>query len=93
MSSIFVVAGVLIVVSVALIRLLAILGAAYDRATDRPPAPRTPAPWLRSMRAERTRYQGDQVRLSMLDRVLVVVVVLAALAFEVWFFFFSGSPI
>jgi hypothetical protein len=45
------------------------------------------------MRGERELYAGDRPTLSALDRILVVTVVIAVAAFEVWFFFFSTSPI
>ncbi len=79
--------------SYVLVRVLARLGAAYDRLTGRRPAIRQHVPWLRSMRGERPHEQGDSYRLSALDVVLVASVVVAVAAFEVWFFFFSGSPI
>jgi hypothetical protein len=91
MAAVVTVGVVLLVVSLGLVRLLAWLGQAYDQVTGAPPAARRQAPWMRSMRAERV-PQG-QVRLTTLDRVLIACVVLAALAFEVWFFFFAGSSI
>jgi hypothetical protein len=45
------------------------------------------------MRGERPREQGKEYRLSALEEILVVTVVLAMAAFEIWFFFYSGSPI
>ncbi len=51
------------------------------------------APWLRSMRGERPEYDGQRAELSSGERILVVGVLLAFAAFEIWFFFFSGSPI
>jgi hypothetical protein len=45
------------------------------------------------MRGERP-HEGDRARqLSPMDVVLIVTVVVAVVAFEIWFFFFSGSPI
>jgi hypothetical protein len=45
--------------------------------------------WTRSMRAERkTERRG-----GVLDRVMIVSVVVAALAFAVWFFGFAGSSL
>lgn len=91
MAAVVTVGVVLLVVSLALVRLLAWLGGAYDQVTGAPPAARRQAPWMRSMRGERV-PQG-QVRLTTLDRVLVACVVVAAIAFEAWFFFFAGSSI
>ena len=47
------------------------------------------ASWLRSMRAERT----STVRGGVLDKVMIVSVVLAVVAFGVWFFAFAGSSL
>ena len=47
------------------------------------------AAWLRSMRAERT----STTRGGVLDKVMIVSVVLAVLAFGVWFFAFAGSSL
>ena len=65
----------------------------YQAATGTLPTVRSHTPWLRSMRGERPDYPGNTARISGAERIVVVVVILAALAFEVWFFFFSGSPI
>jgi hypothetical protein len=50
---------------------------------------RRSAPWLRSMRAER----GSTRRGGVLDRVMLVSVAVALLAFAVWFFAFAGSSL
>jgi hypothetical protein len=92
MGAIFAVVGCLLVGVLGLARLLAALGAAHEAATGHQSV-RRHVPWLRSMRGERERYAGDPIRLSALDRTLVVVVVVAVIAFEIWFFFFSSSPI
>jgi hypothetical protein len=91
MAAVVTVGVVLLVVSLALVRLLAWLGEAYDQVTGAPPATRRQAPWMRSMRGERV--PQAQVRLTTLDRVLIACVVVAAIAFEAWFFFFAGSSI
>ena len=93
MLAVFVVVVVLAVMVLGLATVLSSLSAAYDRLTGRPPAPRQPAPWLRSMRAERQSEVAREHGLNGMEKMLVVSVVLAAVAFEVWFFFFSGSPI
>jgi hypothetical protein len=94
MTAIAVIVGMLAVVSLVLVRLLAVLGRAYDDVTG---ASRTrrrrQAPWLRSMRGERADLASGEIGLSALERVLIVCVVLAAATFEVWFFFFAGSSI
>jgi hypothetical protein len=47
------------------------------------------ATWLRSMRAERTSTRRGGV----LEQVMVVSVVLALVAFAIWFFAFAGSSL
>jgi hypothetical protein len=94
MAAVGVVAVVLAGVSYGLVRLLAVFDSAYDRLTGRGSRVRRHVPWLRSMRGERPHHDKQHARdLSPLELVLIVSVVVAAVAFEVWFFFFSGSPI
>ena len=51
-------------------------------------------PWLRAMSGERPHETGGEAPpLSPLEYVLVGAVLLCYLAFEVWFFFLSASPI
>jgi hypothetical protein len=91
MSAVGVVIGVLVVSIAILVFLLTRVEAAYKAVTGQVPEKRTP-PWLRSMRGE-----SDAIRerkpLSGFEKVMVTSVVLAVGAFEVWFFFLSGSPI
>ncbi len=76
-----------------LLRLLGVLGAAHDRMTGRVAA-RRQSPWLKSLGAERPHTRGGQAPpLAVLDYVLIGCVVACVIAFEVWFFFLSGSPI
>ena len=93
MGAVFAVIAVMGVASYGLIRLLGVLGARHDRLLGIPPGPRRQQPWLRSLSGERTRDQRRRQRITALDVVLVGAVLIAALAFEVWFFFFSGSSI
>jgi hypothetical protein len=65
---------------------------AYQEATGTLPTVRAHAPWLRSMRGERPEH-GAAARISGSERIVVVTVLVAAVAFELWFFFLSGSPI
>jgi hypothetical protein len=81
------------VTSVTLAFVLSRLGAKYDELAGTTPTARKHAPWLRSMRGEREQQPGERVQLTMLERILVALVVVAFAAFEIWFFFFSGSPI
>jgi hypothetical protein len=86
-----------IVVLAAMVFLLAAaltwLNAKYDDLTGRPPAARHTSPWLRSMRDEREDDTRRKFGISPVERVVVVSVVAAVLAFEVWFFFFAGSSL
>jgi hypothetical protein len=93
MASFFVVVLVLLGVALALVRLVSILEGQYDALTKHSSTVRTHAPWLRSMRGERKQYEGERSQVTAPERVLVIVAVAAILAFEIWFFFFSGSPI
>jgi len=76
-----------------LLRLLGVLTARYDQVTGRPPPPRQQAPWLRSLRGERPHAHDAEHRLRPVDYVVVTTVMVAYAVFEVWFFFFSGSPL
>ena len=93
MTAVAVVVVVLGVTSLTLAWVLSLLGATYDRLTGTAPTVAQHAPWLRSMRGERERYPGQRPRLTTLERILVGMVVVAFVAFEIWFFFFSTSPI
>src|SRR5438128_814398 len=93
MGAVGLVAAMMGVVGLALAQLLAWLGAAYDRASGRTSSVRTHVPWLRSMRSERVEYERGRSGLTGMEMVLIAMVVLSVAAFEVWFFFFSTSPI
>jgi hypothetical protein len=90
---VFVAIVLLAAVSLGLVRLIAALERAYDRCAGSGPTVRAHTPWLRSMRGERPVYPGERQRLTTPERILVIIAVLAVAAFEVWFLFFSGSPI
>jgi hypothetical protein len=93
MRALFVLIAVLALLEVALIVALTRLSAAYDELTGRPHAARRTSPWLRSMRGEREEFARQRQGISAVERVVVFSVVAAALAFEIWFFFFAGSPL
>jgi hypothetical protein len=81
----------LIAITWVLAKLLGVVSRAYDRAAGiTRPVRHQHASWLGSESPPNPR---DRPASTMLERVLVAVVVLAALAFEVWFFFYSTSPI
>ena len=93
MGAVFVVVAVMAATMFGLVQLLSVLGARHDRLLGRKPARRQQLPWMRSLSGERLSAQRARQPVSALDVVLVACVVIAALLFEVWFFFFSGSPI
>jgi len=73
----------MLAMSFALTVALGAAGRAHDSITGRRP----------TIRAHFLRALAAKAGLSALDVVLVVAVVIAVVAFEVWFFFYSGSPI
>ena len=93
MGAVFAVIAVMGATSFALIKLLGALGARHDKLLGVPSAPRRQQPWLRSLSGERVRDQRKRQRISALDVVLVGTVLVAVIAFEIWFFFFSGASI
>jgi hypothetical protein len=92
MTAVGVVVIVLLVLVLALVRLLSLLNARYDRVTGRT-AERRVAPWMRSMRGEREEQLRARHGTSAIERVVVISVSVAVLVFNVWFFFFAGSPV
>jgi hypothetical protein len=84
------------VLSLALVRVLNSLTHAYDRLTGRPRRRRETA-WLRSRDVERLDLQKERgasaARLSPVDVILVLSVVVPFVAFEIWFFFYASDPI
>jgi hypothetical protein len=77
-------------ITVVLVKALRIVADAYDRASGAGPGRRRRDSWLAT---ERKEFPGERTPLTMLERTLVVVVAMAAIAFEIWFFFYSTSPI
>ena len=93
MTALFSVVVVLAAVVFLLAWALTWVNARYDQLTGRPPAARHTSPWLRSMRDEREVDTRRKYGISPVERVVVASVVVAVLAFEVWFFFFAGSSL
>jgi hypothetical protein len=93
MTAVFSVVAVLAVLVFALAWLLTWINARYDELTGRPAAAKRTSPWLRSMRGEREVDVRRRYGVSAVERVVVVTVVGAVLAFEIWFFFFAGSSL
>jgi hypothetical protein len=92
MTAVAVVVVVLLVLVVALVQLLTRLNERYDRLTGRI-AERRVSPWMRSMRSERDEYAKQRQGASAIERVVVISVGAAVMVFNVWFFFFAGSPL
>jgi hypothetical protein len=63
---------------------------AYTRTGDDRPQQ---APWMRSMRGERTKDLKRDRPATGPEKIMIAVVVLAVLAFEGWFFFLASSPL
>lgn len=91
MTAVGVVVVVLLVLVLVLTVLLTRINARYDRLTGRT-ADRRVSPWMRSMRSERENYARARQGTSAVERVVVISVSVAVLVFNVWFFFFAGSP-
>ena len=91
MRAVFVVVIVLAALELVLVFALGHLTAAYDELTGRPPEARRTSPWLRSMRGEREEFARRRHGISVVERIVVVSVVGAALVFEYWFFFLAHS--
>src|SRR3954452_20613179 len=87
------VAVVLGAISFVLVKLLSWLDAIYARVTGHESTVRRHVPWLRSMRGERPEEESRGKTLTPLEIILIVSVVIVVLAFEIWFFFYSSSPI
>ncbi|HEX7292661.1 MAG TPA: hypothetical protein VF250_16195 [Conexibacter sp.] len=92
MTAVGIVVVVLATLVVALTALLTRINQRYDALTGRA-AERRVAPWMRSMRGEREDYMRTRHGATAIERIVVVVVTVAVLVFNVWFFFFAGSSI
>lgn len=88
MLAVVVVVVVLAICVGSLVALLTRIDGAYERLEGHTAATRMPAPWLRSLRGER-----DESGFHVVEKIAVFSVGVCALAFNVWFFFLSGSPL
>jgi hypothetical protein len=93
MTAVFSVVVVLAALVFTLAWLLTWINASYDELTGRPAAAKRTSPWLRSMRGERETDVRRRYGVSVIEKILVVTVVAAVIAFEIWFFFFAGSSL
>ena len=93
MAPVLLVVVVLFAACLALIYALSWTSARYDALTGKPQTVKRHVPWLRSVRGERVNWERERTGVTPLERMLVIMVVLAFLAFEAWFFIASPSPI
>jgi hypothetical protein len=93
MTALFAVIATLAVTVFALAWVLSWLNGRYDQLSGRPAAARQTSPWLRSTRGEREEDIRRKHGISAIERVVMISVIAAVLAFEVWFFFFAGSSL
>jgi hypothetical protein len=92
MGAIGVVVIVLAVLVFAFAVLLTWLNNVYDELIGRPRTERR-ATWLRSMRAESEGHVSQRVGITLLERIVVINVYVAVIAFLAWFFVIAGSPL
>lgn len=93
MLAVVVVAVAMFASCFAMIRILAALSARHDALTGRQATVRRHTPWLRSMSGERPHdVPTGAPQLTAVEYVAITMVVVAVVLFEIWFFFFSGSP-
>jgi hypothetical protein len=93
MTGVFVVVIVFAILAFTLAVVMTRISQAHNALTGHPPNVSRHVPWLRSLRGEAPVYPGVNPSLSGPERMVVIVVVGVILAFEIWFFFFSGSPV
>ena len=93
MAPVLLVIVVLFATCLGLIYALSWASSRYDALTGRPQMVKRHVPWLRSVRGERVDWERDRQTTTFLERILVIMVVLAFIAFEIWFFVASPSPI
>ena len=65
------------------------LNNAYDELTGRMRVERR-SPWLRSMSEEAERHVSQRVGISLPERIVMIIVYFAVIAFAVWYVFFAG---
>jgi DNA primase-like protein len=69
------------------------LNAKYDQLAGRPATASQTSPWHRAKRGDRVQDIRSRFGISAPERMVAACVIASALAFEIWFFFFAGSPI
>ncbi len=69
------------------------LSTRYDKVIGRPPPPRQKRPWELSLSAERAATGRARRETNAVEVMVVLTVVGAVIALEVWFFFFATNPL
>jgi len=69
------------------------LNAKYDQLTGRPTLAAQTSPWQRMLRGDRVQDVRSRYGISAPEKVVAACVVAGVLAFEIWFFFYAGSPL
>jgi hypothetical protein len=92
MKAVCVVVIVLALLVAAMVVALVWLNGTYDRLIGRRSGERR-LTWLRSMRAEEPENIGPELQTTALERIVMISVYVAVLAFLVWFFFLARSPL
>jgi hypothetical protein len=93
MGPLFVVVGVLIVLELVLVYALGWINGRYDHITGRDKLVRRPPPWRSSLSAEREDVVRREEGVNAIERVVSISVAAGLAAFQIWFFFFSGSSL
>jgi hypothetical protein len=83
----------LVLLMTAATAVLSRLSARYDRVTGKPPVTRQHPPWLRSMSGGKIEPALKRRETNAVEAIVVLAVVAAFVAFEVWFFFLAGSSL
>lgn len=92
MSAVGVVVVVLAVLLYCMTTLLQRMNTAYDRLAGRETHPHQPA-WMRGLGVEGEDIHPRDWGISTIERIVMVSVYVAVIAFLVWFFFLAGSPL
>jgi hypothetical protein len=82
----------LVLLMTAATAVLSRLSARYDRVTGKPPVTRQHPPWLRSM-SGKIEPALKRRETNAVEAIVVLAVVAAFVAFEIWFFFLAGSSL
>jgi hypothetical protein len=79
--------------STLLVLALTRLSARYDKVTGRPAPTRQQRPWQLAMSTKRAAPQRGRRDTNPVEAIVVMTVVVAFVAFEIWFFFFAGPVV